>query len=291
MWNVNHILLSATAHFKFDNLDLEDYNPPSNPTVEAAQWFNTATDLKDSLGSSTGEVYYQRTIGGVGINNTFLTSTTNVNIIYTPIGTSWTKFTTPITGTSTSTLTATFAGDLQWRSVNNSTGVSSTSSFVGVNSAGNYCTLGKGSTAYSYKILGANGTFIYNSSGAGDISILNDNSSGLIKLAAGAHTTADMEILANGSFAQPGTNTAAGTTGAQTINKPTGVVNFAAGASTLVVTNSLATTTSVVMVTVYGTDATATSARVTRASGSFTITLNATATAETAVGFWVINNF
>lgn len=85
------------------------------------------------------------------------------------------------------------------------------------------------------------------------------------------------------------TNTTAGTTGAQTINKTSGSVNFAAGASTLVVTNNLASTTSQIFVTVYGTDATAISARVTRAAGSFTITLNAAATAETAVGFLVIN--
>lgn len=87
----------------------------------------------------------------------------------------------------------------------------------------------------------------------------------------------------------PQTATAAGTTGAQTINKAVGSVNFAAGTSTLVVTNSMATTTSQIIVTVYGTDATAVSARVTRAAGSFTITLNAVATAETAVGFCIID--
>jgi len=92
-----------------------------------------------------------------------------------------------------------------------------------------------------------------------------------------------------GKIAMDATNTATGTTGAQTINKPSGFVNFAAGASTLVVTNSLALTTSIVQVQVYGTDATATTARVTLAAGSFTISLNAAATAETKVSFIVFN--
>jgi len=95
-------------------------------------------------------------------------------------------------------------------------------------------------------------------------------------------------ILLGGLYI-PKTITAGGTTGAQTINKPTGAVNFAAGATTLVVTNSLVSSTSLVIVQVYGTDVTATTARVTLAAGSFTITLNAAATAETKVGFFVTN--
>lgn len=92
-----------------------------------------------------------------------------------------------------------------------------------------------------------------------------------------------------GKITLPNTVTASGTTGAQTIDKPSGQVNFAAAETTLVVTNSLATTTSQIFVQVYGTDTTALTARVTKAAGSFTITLNAAATAETAVGFFLIN--
>jgi len=92
-----------------------------------------------------------------------------------------------------------------------------------------------------------------------------------------------------GNLIHDKTVTAVGTTGAQTINKPTGVVNFAAGATTLVVTNSLVSASSIVQVQVEGTDVTATTARVTKASGSFTITLPAAATAETAVSFTVTN--
>lgn len=102
-------------------------------------------------------------------------------------------------------------------------------------------------------------------------------------------TTLHMGLTSAGAFTLWKTITAGGTTGAQTIDKPNGSVNFAGGASTLVVTNALVTTSSNVFVQVYGTDATATSARVTLGAGSFTITLNAAATAETKVGFLVVN--
>jgi hypothetical protein len=85
------------------------------------------------------------------------------------------------------------------------------------------------------------------------------------------------------------TETPGGTTGNQTINLPSGSVNFAAGATSIVVTNSLATTTSHIFCTLETNDATAVIKNVVRASGSFTINLNAAATAETRVGFLVIN--
>lgn len=85
------------------------------------------------------------------------------------------------------------------------------------------------------------------------------------------------------------TITAPGTTGDQTINTKHGVVNFAAAATTLVVTNNLVTTSSMIDVTVRSNDSTAKSAAYVPASGSFTIYLNAAATAETAVGFSIEN--
>lgn len=86
------------------------------------------------------------------------------------------------------------------------------------------------------------------------------------------------------------TNTAAGTTGAQTIHKPLGRVNFAAGAQTLVVTNSFVATTSNIQATIKADDTTAKSVVVSaQSAGSFTLKLNANATAETAVDFFVIN--
>lgn len=85
-----------------------------------------------------------------------------------------------------------------------------------------------------------------------------------------------------------GTNTPAGTTGAQTINKPCGSVNFAAAAGTLVVTNSLVNTGSLVIAFPLKSDASLTYATAVPASGSFMILGNAGATAETRVGFLVI---
>jgi hypothetical protein len=78
-------------------------------------------------------------------------------------------------------------------------------------------------------------------------------------------------------------------TGDRTASRAHGSVKFAAGSGTpIVVTNTFASTTANVLVTVYGADATLTSARVTRAAGSFTITPNAAATGETEVGWLVL---
>lgn len=96
-------------------------------------------------------------------------------------------------------------------------------------------------------------------------------------------------LRTDGKISYLATNTAAGTTGAQTINKPSGTVNFAAAATTLVVTNTLCTTSSIVFAVIRTADSTATIKNVVPASGSFTITLGAASTAETSVGFLIIN--
>ena len=85
------------------------------------------------------------------------------------------------------------------------------------------------------------------------------------------------------------TVTPGGTTGAQTINKTIGTVNFAAAASSLVVTNSLVTANSIILCTIGTADATMKSVVAVAAAGSFTITANAAATAETRVNFAVFN--
>lgn len=85
------------------------------------------------------------------------------------------------------------------------------------------------------------------------------------------------------------TQTAGGTTGNQTINKSAGSVNFAGGATSLTVTCNKCTASSIVICTVLTNDTTATIKNVVPASGSFVITLGAAATAETKVGFLVIN--
>jgi hypothetical protein len=98
-----------------------------------------------------------------------------------------------------------------------------------------------------------------------------------------------LKVLDNGKTSFAATNTAAGTTGAQTINKASGTVNFAAAAASLVVTNSLCTTSSIVFAVIRTNDATAWIENVVPAAGSFTINLGAAATAETSVGFFIIN--
>lgn len=86
------------------------------------------------------------------------------------------------------------------------------------------------------------------------------------------------------------TITPALTVGAQTINKQAGTVNFAAGAAAVVVTNSTAGANSITTAIIRTTDATCVSVKsVVPASGSFTINLNTTCTAETSVGFVVWN--
>ena len=85
------------------------------------------------------------------------------------------------------------------------------------------------------------------------------------------------------------TVTAGGTTGAQTIHKTGGSVNFAAGATSLVITNNRVTTSSIIVATVATNDTTMKSVVAVAASGSFTLTANAAATAETRVNWLVIN--
>lgn len=94
-------------------------------------------------------------------------------------------------------------------------------------------------------------------------------------------------LTLNTRLSVEGTITAGGTTGAQTINKPSGTVNFAAAASSLVVTNSLCTTSDRVLATVVTNDTTMKSVSCVTTNGAFTLTANAAATAETAV-YWVL---
>lgn len=96
-------------------------------------------------------------------------------------------------------------------------------------------------------------------------------------------------IGSDGKLSVTKTITAAGTTSVQTINKVAGSVNLAAAATSVVVTNSLVSTSSVVIGTVASNDTTAKSAAIVPGSGLFTIYLNAAATAETRVNWIVLN--
>lgn len=147
---------------------------------------------------------------------------------------------------------------------------------------------------------GANDYHIFNKSGnvgigtlspSGRMNIRGSNlSSGTNALLVQNSTPSDIYKIENdGKISYWATNTAAGTTGAQTINRPSGTVNFGIGASSLVVTNSLCTTASLVFAEVRTNDSTAYIKNVVPGSGSFTINLGAAATAETSVGFFIIN--
>lgn len=102
--------------------------------------------------------------------------------------------------------------------------------------------------------------------------------------------TGDLVFLTTSRLALSRTITAGGTTGAQTINKMAGTVNFAAAATSIVVTNSTVTATSIVFPVIRTADTTCTFVKsVVPAAGSFTITLNAGCAAETSIGFFVTN--
>ena len=134
--------------------------------------------------------------------------------------------------------------------------------------------------------------------------IILDDSAQTLEMNTSGFTTVG-ELISSGitlngsiSFANPTANhiglartvTPSGTTGNRTINAMAGTVNFAAGTASITVTNLIANATSLIFCTVQTNDATATACRVTdKGAGAFTIRLNANATAETAVAFWVTN--
>lgn len=92
-----------------------------------------------------------------------------------------------------------------------------------------------------------------------------------------------------GQYFTTATVTAAGTTGARTINNSAGSVNFAASATSLIVTSNKVTTNSIVLCTVATNDTTLKSVQCVAGAGTFTMFANASATAETRVNFWVLN--
>lgn len=97
----------------------------------------------------------------------------------------------------------------------------------------------------------------------------------------------DFTTLLGGMPATDGTITA--TVGAVTINKPAGTAIILAGQTSVVVTNSLVTTNSLVFAVIRSNDATAILKNATPANGSFTIRTTAAVTANTQVGWLVIN--
>ena len=114
-------------------------------------------------------------------------------------------------------------------------------------------------------------------------------SSGTILRLANNSNTEKFKFLNTGSLVLEATNTAGGTTGNQTIDKISGTVNIAAAGTTVTVTNSLVTTASIVFAVVRTNDTTALIKNVVPGAGSFVVNMNAAVTAETSIGFFVIN--
>lgn len=101
--------------------------------------------------------------------------------------------------------------------------------------------------------------------------------------------TGGLSTGTGGSLAQPYTD-GTGTPGNITINTPRGRASIASGNTACIVTNSSVAATSSVFVSLRGLDTTATSVRVSSPGpGSFTVTANASATANTVFDFLVVN--
>lgn len=107
-------------------------------------------------------------------------------------------------------------------------------------------------------------------------------------------TTTTLTIASSGAVTAAGMNTTSSftddsaNTGNRTVNKVCGINAFAASATAITVTNSFVTTTSVMTCTIQTNDTTATLKNCTPASGSFTATITAAATATTKLG-WCVN--
>lgn len=112
----------------------------------------------------------------------------------------------------------------------------------------------------------------------------------LDRVAAGVVGTTNLAVtnLTASTVTLSKTITAVGTTGNQTINKPIGRVNIAAAGTSVIVTNSLVTTNSIIHAVAATADASARVTSVVAGTGEFTINTVAT-TAETAFNFIVVN--
>lgn len=96
-------------------------------------------------------------------------------------------------------------------------------------------------------------------------------------------------VVITGSLALPATITAAGVLGPQVINKISGSFNITAGTNTEYVNNNKVTINSIVLAVVRSDDATAVIKNCLSYAGFFVVNLTANATANTKIGFIVIN--
>lgn len=153
------------------------------------------------------------------------------------------------------------------------------------------CGLFTAATVAPDAYAGGMATLRSSGSTAGISIVADDVAAAPIKMYCGGNGTANkmMQVDAVDGVSIYRTITAGGTTGAQTINKIAGTVNVAANANTISVVNSMVDANSIVHCVIRTNDATARLANVVPGAGSFTVNFTASATAETSVGFLVVN--
>ncbi len=261
---------------------------------------NCAFGYDALLSNTTGE---NNTAAGVHANNLNVTGSNNSSFGYTALQKATTSNNTAIgalalakmtSGANTTAIGWNCLGAMSTASSCTAVGYNALGSNNGSfnsafgSSAGAVTNGGAGVTgAANCTILGHSATLL----GATD-----DNSIVIGRLAQGAGSNTvvigNSAIVSNtlhGVLILDKTVTAGGTTGAQTINKPIGTVNFAAAATSLVVTNSFVTANSVIHVTKGTNDSTARLGAAVAAAGSFTIFMDVAPAAETRVNFMVVN--
>jgi hypothetical protein len=112
---------------------------------------------------------------------------------------------------------------------------------------------------------------------------------GNLVVTAGQISTTNGSVTCKNPIFTGKTITAPGTTGARTINAVSGSVNFAANATSLVVTNSLVTVNSIIFVSKGTADTGPRLGAVVAAAGSFTIHMDVSHNVECRVNFLVTN--
>ncbi len=247
---------------------------------------------------SSGTVTNLTGTGSININGTVGATTPNTG-----------SFTT-LTASGTTTLgmasasSASFPPFLSTRTTSSTSGVFGAAQLIALSSAdvidgfGPSVSFGLTDTGVTAAPLGSIGAVRSGADNTGDI-VFNTSLAGSVSEAMRVKSnnklligyTADQGtglLQINGGLGLDKTITPAGTTGARTINKPAGSVNFAASATSLVVTNSLVTANSVIVATL-GNDSTAKAVSAVPTAGSFTLRPNTAPTAEVPAYFLVIN--
>lgn len=111
----------------------------------------------------------------------------------------------------------------------------------------------------------------------------------VVKVQSSANDYERFRVKSTGAISINSTITPIGTTGNQTINKPSGRVNIAAGASSITITNNLVSSSSIILANCATNDTSAIVKNVIPGAGSFIVNLSNSATAETAINWLVFN--